>query len=88
MKNDKRPPQTDLEPDYLIVPELFPGLTGRHVPAPKPTENEPEISRQFTDSEMLLIAQIRSERRLRRREPWYARACGPFLNVLAALTRK
>ena len=66
MRNDKTLPQTDSESDYLMVPEFFPGVTGRHVPAQKPMENEPEITRQFTDSEMLLIAKIRSERRLAR----------------------
>jgi hypothetical protein len=88
MKNDKNPPQTDPEPEYLMVPEFFPGLTGRHVPALKPTENKPEITRQFTDSEMLQIAKIRSERRLRRREPWYARAWSSFQNLLASFTKK
>jgi len=88
MRIDKKPPQTDPEPEYLMVPEFFPGVTGRHVPAPKPTEKEPEITRQFTDSEMLLIAKIRSERCLRRREPWYERAWSSFQNLFAGFTKK
>lgn len=88
MKSQKNPSPVDSGPEYLTIPEFFPGVTPRSTPASSPAESEQGCIQPFTDSEMLMIAKIRTERRLRNGAPRYERAWDAVKQLLLALKKK